>query len=69
MTVMAEPERMRTIYVTSDSSQWLIVDKPFGFISPPTIELHLPQVGPVMFYDAEGHRLRIPKEAKEAKSA
>jgi hypothetical protein len=58
-----DPERMRVVYVTADSSQWMAVDVPFGLISPPTYELHRPLVGPVTFYDAKGHRLRIPREA------
>ena len=60
-----EPERHRKVYVTSDSSLWLVLDEPFGLISPPTIELHRPQVGTVTFYDADGYQLRIPSEARK----
>jgi hypothetical protein len=60
---MTDPERIKVIYVTADSSQWLTIDMPFGLISPPTIELHKPLIGPVVFYHASAYQLRIPKEA------
>jgi hypothetical protein len=61
---MSEPERNKVVYVTPDSSQWVVMDVPFGMIMPPTVELHKPLVGPVVFYWAEGHSLPVPKEAK-----
>jgi hypothetical protein len=64
--VMQDPERNRIVYVTADSSQWIVIDVPFGLITPPTIELHRPLVGAVMFYHASGHRLRVPAEAEPA---
>ena len=66
---MSEPERGRTVYVTSDGSQWLAIEYPFGLITPPTIELpetislHRPLVGPVIFYHASAYKLPIPPEA------
>jgi hypothetical protein len=59
----AEPERNRIVFVTSDSSLWLAIDVPFGMITPPTIELHVPLKGSVVFYNAESYQLRIPEEA------
>jgi hypothetical protein len=61
-----EPERNKIIYVTADLSSWAILDEPFGLISPPTIELHEPQVGTVTFYNASSYQLHIPAEAKMA---
>lgn len=56
---------MRVItYVTADGIQWLNLNKPHGLISPPTITLHQPSVGPVVFYNADGYQLNIPKEAR-----
>jgi hypothetical protein len=61
-----EPERNKVIFVTADSSQWMVVNIPFGMILPPTIEVIQPLLtDPVVFYYAETHRLRIPSEAKE----
>jgi hypothetical protein len=61
---MSEPERQKIVYVTADSSQWMVLDKQIGLISPPTIELHRPLVGPVTFYYAECYQLPIPPEAE-----
>lgn len=61
-----ERERNRVIYVTSDGSDWLAVDVPFGLIPPPTIQLHRPLAGPVEFYHADSYRLPIPDEATQA---
>lgn len=63
---MKDPERNKIIYVTADSSYWMIIDVPFGMISPPTIELHRPHLGPITFQDAVGYQLPIPPEAKRA---
>jgi hypothetical protein len=62
---MSDPERNRIVYVTADSSKWVAINVPFGLISPPTIELYRPLAGPVMFYHADGHQLRIPPEASK----
>lgn len=51
----------RVAYVTADSSQWMVLESPDGLISPPTIELHQPQVGTVVFYYASCYELRIPE--------
>jgi len=59
-------ERNQVVYVTADSSGWLLIDFPFGLISPPTLELHQPLAGTVTFFWAELHRLKIPDEAKRA---
>lgn len=56
-------ERNRTVYVTADGSDWLVIDVPFGLITPPTIGLHRPMVGAVEFFHATSHRLPIPTEA------
>ena len=56
-------ERYRVVYVTADSTQWAAIDVPDGLIAPPTIELHMPSVGPVSFFYASCHRLPIPEEA------
>lgn len=59
-------ERNRIIYVTADSSQWAVIDIPDGLITPPTIDLHRPEVGPITFYFADCYpSLRIPSEARE----
>jgi len=58
-------ERNRIVYVTSDASDWLAVDVPFGLITPPTIQLHRPLAGPVEFYHADSYRLPIPGEAAQ----
>jgi hypothetical protein len=60
---MSDPERNRIVYVTSDSSLWLAIDVPFGMITPPTIELHVPLKGSVTFYHSSGYQLRVPEEA------
>jgi hypothetical protein len=60
---MSEPERGRTVYVTSDGSQWLAIEYPFGLVTPPTIELHRPLQGAVAFYHASAYKLPIPPEA------
>jgi hypothetical protein len=60
-----EPERGRVIYVTADSSQWLVIEYPFGLITPPTIELHRPLQGAVIFYYAQCYGLAIPAEAQQ----
>jgi hypothetical protein len=68
---VAEPERSRVIYVTQDTTvreqRWLVIDVPFGLISPPSIMLHEPMRGPVVFYHASAYRLErlVPEEAKE----
>lgn len=59
-------QRARIVYVTSDSSQWLALDKPDGMISPPIITLHVPLRGPVEFYLADCYRLPVPAEAEGA---
>jgi hypothetical protein len=58
---MSDPERNQIVYVTANSEQWVIINIPFGLISPPTIDLHLPQVGSVTFYHASGHKLPVPE--------
>jgi len=63
---MTDGSRHRTIYVTADSAQWMVIDVPDGMISPPTIDLHVPMQGSVQFYYAECYQLRVPKEAQEA---
>lgn len=63
---MTDPERNMVVYVTSDSSQWMVLDMKFGFISPPTIDLHVPQVGPLQFYNASSYGLHVPPEATES---
>jgi hypothetical protein len=60
-----DPERNKIIYVTADSSQWVVINIPFGMITPPTIELHIPLKGGVTFYYADCYpSLHIPSEAK-----
>jgi len=58
--------RNKVVYVTSDSSHWVIMDTPVGFISPPTMELHVPMQGACTFYYASCYQLRVPDEAKSA---
>ena len=61
-----DPERNKIIYVTADSQQWVVINVPFGMITPPTIELHIPLQGPVTFYYASCYQLRVPDEASRA---
>lgn len=56
-------ERFRAVYVTADSSKWTVIDVPHGLITPPTIELHMPSVGTVIFLKASGHSLPVPRGA------
>jgi hypothetical protein len=58
-------ERNQAVYVVpgQEPDLWLRIDFPFGMISPPTITLHRPLVGPVEFYHADSYRLPIPEEA------
>jgi hypothetical protein len=62
---MTDPERTNRIYVTADSSQWARLSVPFGLIAPPTIELHKPLSGTIMFYDSDGYNLPVPTEARK----
>jgi ribosomal protein L37E len=59
-------ERTEVFYVTSDSSLWLRVNVPHGLITPPTIELHKPMAGPVVFYHASSYKLRLPADVEGA---
>ena len=61
---MSDPERNRIVYVTADSSQWVVINVPFGLITPPTIELQRPLVGSILFYHASGYQLRVPVQAE-----
>jgi len=58
-------DRFRAIYVTADSSQWMMIDTQHGLITPPTIDFHVPRVGPITFYYASCYLLEPPKEAGE----
>ena len=56
-------ERNRVVYVTADQTDLVVIDFPFGLISPPILELHRPMAGAVQFFYAECYRLPIPEEA------
>jgi hypothetical protein len=65
-----EPERSRVVYVTPDSSQWLVLDIPFGLVAPPTISVHRPPLyGPVEFYHASAYNLPVPAGAERTDDA
>lgn len=59
-----EGERYEVIYVTADGGQYVTLTGPIGWISPPTIELHQPLVGPSVFYDSAGYGLHRAREIR-----
>ena len=62
-----EPDRGHMVYVTQDGTgRWMTAGYPFGLIPPPTIELHKPLGGPVVFYAATMYGLPVPAEAQQA---
>jgi hypothetical protein len=62
-------DRNSVIYVTNTNpAEWLRIDVPDGMITPPTITLHRPLVGPAEFYFADCYRLPIPAEARESQA-
>jgi hypothetical protein len=61
---MTDPKRSKVTYATADGKHALVVDFPFGLILPPTIETHIPLVGPVIFYWADCHHIKVEREAK-----
>jgi hypothetical protein len=55
-----------TIYVTQEKdAQWIRLAHPGGLVPPPTLTLHKPLEGPVVFYYAECYGLPIPAEARK----
>jgi len=61
---MTEPARSRVVYVTNDGTgRWLVLDVPFGLITPPTLEIHKPMEGAVEFFYAQCYGLPVPAEA------
>ncbi len=60
---MAEPERVSVVYVTQNGKDWLKVSLPTGLVPPPSIELHKPLSGPVVFWYAECWGIPIPAAA------
>lgn len=63
---MREPERSIVVYVTADSTRWLLIDVPSGLITPPVLALHKPFEGPADFFYASSYRLPVPAEAEAA---
>lgn len=73
---MSNPERGRVVYVTSssllknkagaDDEQWLIMDVPFGLITPPMVKIWRPMVGEVVFYHASSYQVPVPAAARLA---
>jgi hypothetical protein len=58
--------RTRAVYVDPVTDGWAVLDVPFGLVTPPTVTVHWPAVGPVVFFHASSYGFPVPEEARRA---